>query len=88
LVYDKEMANGDQIQDHNRGELRCHPEASRGGILSGHREIGARYGSGKTSGISRAVVSRLALNRWATARLIMQRRSLCRNYSVRCAIRC
>jgi hypothetical protein len=30
---------GDQIQDHNRGELRCHPEAFSGdGFEDKHRE--------------------------------------------------
>src|SRR5215469_14829793 len=33
---------GDQIQDHNRGELRGHPEASRARISEKkHRELGA-----------------------------------------------
>ena len=28
----KKGQSGEQIDNHNRGELRCHPEASRGGI--------------------------------------------------------
>ena len=28
----KKGQSGDQIDNHNRGELRCHPEAARGGI--------------------------------------------------------
>jgi hypothetical protein len=31
-VMIKKWQIGDQIQDHNRGELWDHPEASRGGV--------------------------------------------------------
>jgi hypothetical protein len=34
----KKGQSGDQIHDHNRGEPRCHPEASGDGFEDKHRE--------------------------------------------------